>query len=84
VPRPCRPVPFFLIVSDLDKGVFTVEGPMNDDMPWNKAVERAQGVGRQVKCCNGGRNRDEAISSFSRTYGLRFVERGSIVQPTID
>ena len=25
--------PFYLIVSDLDRGVFTVEGPMTDDGP---------------------------------------------------
>jgi hypothetical protein len=30
--------PFFLIVTDLDRGVFSVEGPMTDDRPWHAAV----------------------------------------------
>jgi hypothetical protein len=75
---------FFLIVSDRDRRIFTVEGPMSDDRPWNKAVARAQDAGREVKRCNGGSNRDEAIRAYSGAYGLKFVERGSIVQPTID
>ena len=84
MPRSFSTRPFFLIVSDWDKRVFTVEGPMTDDRPWNKAVARAQGAGRQVKCCSGGSNRDEAIRAYGGAFGLKFVERGSIVQPTID
>jgi hypothetical protein len=30
--------PFFLIVTDLDRSVFSVEGPMTDDRPWQAAV----------------------------------------------
>ena len=33
---------FFLIVADLDVGLFCVEGPMTDDRPWHRAVERAK------------------------------------------
>jgi hypothetical protein len=40
--------PFFLIVADRDKRVFTVEGPMVDDTEWNEAVDRAQGEGRRA------------------------------------
>jgi hypothetical protein len=75
---------FFLIVSDWDERVFTVEGPMGDDVPWNKAVARAQDLGRRVKCCKGGGNRDKTTRDYGRAYGPRFVEPGSIVRPTTD
>ena len=32
---------FFLIVADLDTGMFCVEGPMSDDAPWHVAAGRA-------------------------------------------
>jgi hypothetical protein len=32
--------PFFLIVADLDAGLFCVEGPMTDDRPWRRAAQR--------------------------------------------
>jgi hypothetical protein len=32
---------FFLIVADLDRGLFCVEGPMSDDAPWHVAADRA-------------------------------------------
>jgi hypothetical protein len=84
MPRSRRTSPFFLVVADRDNGVFTVEGPMIDDTPWNKAVVRAQNNGRNVKCCNGGSSYDEAVGAYRREYGLRFVEPGSIVHPSFD
>src|SRR6266542_5353516 len=78
MPRSHRVDPFFLVVADSDNGVFTVEGPMIDDTPWNRAVVRAQKAGRNVKCSNGGRDRNEAVKAFRQAYGLRFVEPGSI------
>ncbi|MGD1157200.1 MAG: hypothetical protein ABSA41_15400 [Terriglobia bacterium] len=83
-PRSRLTAPFFLVVADWDNRVFTVEGPMIDDTPWNKAVVRAQEAGRNVKCCNGGSAQDEAVSAYRRAYGLRFVEPGIIVHPRID
>jgi hypothetical protein len=71
--------PFFLIVADRDNGVFTVEGPMTDDRPWNKAVIRAQNDKRHVTCCNGGNDQQEAIRSYGQSYNLRYVAPGSIV-----
>jgi hypothetical protein len=29
--------PFYLIVTDHDRGVFAVEGPMTNDRPWKEA-----------------------------------------------
>jgi hypothetical protein len=34
--------PFYLIVTDNDRGVFSVEGPMTDDRPWNAAARYAR------------------------------------------
>lgn len=42
--------PFYLIVTDKDKGTFSVEGPMVDDRPWNHVVVTAQKSGRRVRC----------------------------------
>jgi hypothetical protein len=39
IARKQRPAqPFYLIVTDHDRRVFAVEGPMTDDQPWIKAV----------------------------------------------
>ena len=35
---------FFLIVADHDRGFFSVEGPMTDDLPWQAAARRAGSV----------------------------------------
>ena len=39
-PNPTEP--FFLIIADYDRGMFSVEGPMTDDRPWNLAAGREQ------------------------------------------
>lgn len=41
---------FVLVVVDRDSGTFTVEGPMKDDRPWNRAVVDAQRQGRNIRC----------------------------------
>jgi hypothetical protein len=41
---------FVLIVFDRDTGEFSVEGPISDDRPWDKAVVNAQEVGRNTRC----------------------------------
>jgi hypothetical protein len=75
---------FFLIVIDEDRNQFTVEGPMCDDRPWNRAVANAQTEGRRIKCCNGGTvSRADAVAQWQRHYGhlYRFVKSGTIVLP---
>ena len=39
-PNPTEP--FYLIVTDIDRGVFCVEGPMTDDRPWEAAARFAR------------------------------------------
>jgi hypothetical protein len=38
----------YLIVTDHDRGVFSVEGPMTDDRPWESAARYARDHERRV------------------------------------
>jgi hypothetical protein len=74
----------FLIVIDEDRKLFTVEGPMADDQPWNSAVAAAQQDGRRIRCCNiGSTSRADAIAEWQRHYGrhYRLIRAGRIVSP---
>ena len=71
--------PFFLIVADRDKRVFTVEGPMVDDAEWNEAVGRAQKDGRRVTCCGVGSDRSRAEKDYAAASGFQLAPSGSIV-----
>jgi hypothetical protein len=77
------PDPFFLIVTDSDAGRFTVEGPMQNDEPWNAAVVTAQRAGREVRCQSAhGPSATSVAESYSRAYP-RFTRAtaGSIIHP---
>jgi hypothetical protein len=71
--------PFFLIVADRDKRVFTVEGPMVDDTEWNEAVGRAQKEGRRVTCCGAGSDRSRAEKDYAAASRFQLAPSGSIV-----
>jgi hypothetical protein len=71
--------PFFLIVADRDKRVFTVEGPMVDDTEWNEAVGRAKREGRQVTCCGAGSDRCRAEKDYAAASRFQLAPSGSIV-----
>jgi len=71
---------FVLIVVDRDAGEFTVEGPMTDDRPWNKAVVDAQKIGRNIRCFSmGDMTPDAAAAEWQNGHGGRRVVAGSIV-----
>ena len=73
---------FVLIVVDRDTGEFTVEGPMTDDRPWNKAVVNAQKVGRNIRCFGmGDITPDAAAAEWQVAHGGRRIAAGSIVTP---
>ena len=73
---------FFLIVVDLDTGMFCVEGPMSDDGPWHVATDRArQQHDRHVQCGPTGPDREALASEFQRTHGIAGVPPGSIIRP---
>ncbi|MGO9774158.1 MAG: hypothetical protein ACLPSW_32295 [Roseiarcus sp.] len=71
--------PFFLIVADRDKRVFTVEGPMVDDTEWNEAVGRAKREGRQVTCCGAGSDRCRAEKDYAAASRFQLAPSGFIV-----
>ncbi len=41
-------LPFYLIVTDHDRGFFAVEGPMTNDRPWNEAAAFARNQQRRT------------------------------------
>ena len=78
-PTPSQP--FFLIVADFDAGLFSVEGPMTDDGPWNLAAGRAREKDRHVQCGPTGTDRNALASEYQRTQKLAGAPPGSIVRP---
>jgi hypothetical protein len=73
--------PFFLIVADHDLGLFSVEGPMTDDRPWNSAAGRAREGGRRITCGPTGPDRDALAAEYQKSHKLAGVPPGSIVRP---
>ena len=73
--------PFYLIVTDQDRGVFAVEGPMTDDRPWKEAATFARNQQRRIVCGPTGTDRDELAAEYARTHRLAGVPPGSIVRP---
>jgi hypothetical protein len=74
---------FVLVVVDLDIEEFTVEGPMSDDRPLSRAVVKARGAGRSIRCFGmGDLPPDSAASEWQNLRnGARRVAPGSIVSP---
>jgi hypothetical protein len=72
---------FYLIVTDHDRGVFAVEGPMNDDRPWKEAATFARNQQRRIICGPAGADRDELAAEYRREHRLAGVPPGSIVRP---
>ena len=78
-PQPTEP--FFLIIADDDRGVFSVEGPIIDDRPWHAAARHARDQHhRHVACGPAGPDRDVLAAEYQRTHKLRGVPPGSIVR----
>jgi len=72
--------PFFLIVTDHDRGVFAVEGPMTDDRPWNEAASYARNHQPRVVGGPTGVDRDELAAEYRRAHNLAGVPPGSILR----
>jgi hypothetical protein len=73
---------FALIVVDRDSSEFTVEGPMSDDRPWNRAVVDAQKAGRDVRCFSmGDITPGAAAAEWQAAHGGQRVAPGSIIGP---
>jgi len=68
--------PFFLVITDRDKGLFNVVGPMTDDNPWNERVCAAQNEGRHVNCQNPNlQNRETIIAMVKQQLGLEYTDK---------
>jgi hypothetical protein len=75
------PQPFYLIVTDHDRGVFAVEGPMTNDRPWNEAAAHARNQQHRIVCGPAGADRDALAAEYHRAHKLAGVPPGSIVRP---
>ena len=73
---------FYLIVRDRDNETFSVEGPMADDRPWNRAVVAAQKSGRRIVCFTAnGASAKSAAQDWLQRYSGTQVPPGEIVRP---
>jgi hypothetical protein len=81
---PAPAEPFFLIVTDHDRGVFCVEGPMADDRPWEAATREARHHKHHITCGPAGPDRDALAAEFTRTHKLAGVPPGSILRSIRD
>jgi hypothetical protein len=81
MPDPEPNEPFFLIVTDHDRGFFSVEGPMTDDRPWNEAARQARNNQARITCGPSGPDRDALAAEYRATNKLAGVPPGSIMRP---
>ena len=72
--------PFYLIVTDHDRGVFAVEGPMTNERPWQEAATFARNHHRRIVCGPSGPDRDALAADYRSTHKLAGVPPGSIVR----
>ena len=72
--------PFFLIVTDHDRGVFCVEGPMTDARAWESAARFARNNQHRIVCGPAGSDRDTLAAEFRRAHNLAGVPPGSILR----
>jgi hypothetical protein len=71
---------FYLIVTDHNRGVFAVEGPMIDDRPWQIAAQYARNHQHRIICGPAGPDRDALAATYRREHNLAGVPPGSIVR----
>ena len=60
-----EPEPFYLIVTDFDRGVFAVEGAMTDTSPWDDAATFLRSHHRDIRIGPTGANRDKLCGGTS-------------------
>jgi hypothetical protein len=73
-------LPFYLIIADHDRGVFSVEGPMTDDRSWQGAVREARHHKHRIICGPAGADPDALAAEYRRQHNLAGVPPGSIVR----
>jgi hypothetical protein len=72
--KPHHVEPFWLVLKDEDRNIFTVVGPMTDDTPWIDRVSKAQGEKRQITCYEEKRalSREQVIVEARHFLGQRY------------
>ena len=76
--------PFYLIVTDHDRGVFAVEGPMTDERPWQAAARHAHSSHeRRITVGPTGPDPNELAAEYRREHKLAGVPPGSVVRPLL-
>ncbi|MCL2429235.1 MAG: hypothetical protein FWD12_08390 [Alphaproteobacteria bacterium] len=74
--------PLYLIVTDRDRGIFTVEGPMTDTTPWEEAATFARSHHRHIVVGPTGTRRDDLAAEYQGSHRmLAGVPPGSILRP---
>jgi hypothetical protein len=76
MPRTRKIEPFFIVVTDRDKKVFNLLGPMSDDTQINHRVVQCQEKGRAVNChtAGDGQSRQQIIASCTTELGLTYTD----------
>ena len=71
-----HPEPFFIVVVDRDNGVFNVIGPVEDDAPYVREVNRIQRKGRSVDLHNPGEftAREDVVREVERSLGFTYAD----------
>ena len=72
--------PFYLIITDHDRCVFAVEGPMTDDKHWQDAGREARNQQHRITCGPAGPDRDALVAEYRRQHNPAGVPPGSIVR----
>jgi hypothetical protein len=72
---------FYMIVADHNLRVFSVEGPMTDDRPWQTAALRARDRGLHIVCGPSGPDPNALTADFRSMHNLVRLPPGSIVRP---
>jgi hypothetical protein len=70
--------PFYLIVTDHERRVFAIEGPMTDDVPWKDAARADR---RRIMCGPSGPDRDALAAAYRAEHKLAGVPPGTILRP---
>ena len=73
---------FYLIVTDHDRGVFAVEGPMTDDRHWQAAAREARNNHEhRITCGPTGPDREALAAAYRSEHRLLAgVPPGSVVR----
>jgi hypothetical protein len=62
---------FWVLLTDSEKNIFSLHGPMLDDTEWTNKTLAAQRTGRQLHCSTIPENEDRAgIVKRARARGL--------------